>query len=206
MEDPLAGLDDASLIQRIRQGEVQAWQQLALKYRKKVFGWAFSSLGNNEDAEDVAHETFVRAIVKLEQFRGESSFATWLFAICRNLCLTKKRELARRGKWIAGSIDETIETEEGEEPKFQIADPSLSPGEIAVQNEEDELLRKALNMLPKEEREIIELKDNQGLKYEEIAEGLKLKEPTVRSKHLRALRKLQIILRKMGVERGVERK
>ena len=86
---------DELLVERAKRGDVQAFEQLISQYEKKVFNTAYRLTGNYEDAADVAQEAFLRAYSSIPEFRGDSSFATWLFRIVHNACLDELRKLER---------------------------------------------------------------------------------------------------------------
>ena len=105
---------DILLVNRAREGDVQAFEQLVKQYDRQVFRIAQHITQNREDAEDVVQDAFLKAYEKLEQFQGNSKFYTWLVRIAVNESLMRLRK-RRTGRMV--SIDEDVETEEGSMPR-----------------------------------------------------------------------------------------
>ena len=114
---------DVALVDRVRAGDVSAYDTLVRKYERQVFRIAQHITQNREDAEDVMQDAFLKAYEKLEQFQGNSKFYTWLVRIAVNESLMRLRK-RRTGKMV--SIDEDIETEEGSVPR-DLADWAPDP-------------------------------------------------------------------------------
>jgi RNA polymerase sigma-70 factor (ECF subfamily) len=167
---------DRIWVQQSREGNLEAFDRLVLKYQDRIYGTALQILGNREDANDIAQETFVKAYTKLDTFRQEAAFSTWLIRIAMNLAKSKLR-----WKKLRNFIPFIRETEEGEE-ELQVPDKGPGPQEILVQREFQEQLRNALARLPEEYREAIILRDIQGLSYDEIAGVLGIQSGTVKSR------------------------
>jgi len=98
--------NDAELVQRTRQGDQEAYGRLIQKYHNLIYGLCFHLVGNFADAEDLAHDAFLEAFVKLEQLREPEKFGNWLRTIAANLC---KRWLARQERVVL--LDDAEETE-----------------------------------------------------------------------------------------------
>src|SRR3974390_3793742 len=114
---PIAGENeqhpDVALVERVRAGDVSAYDELVRKYERQIFRIAQRITQNREDAEDVTQDTFVKGFEKLDQFQGNSKFYTWLVRIAVNESLMRLRK-RRTGKMV--SIDEEIDTDEGSGP------------------------------------------------------------------------------------------
>jgi RNA polymerase sigma-70 factor (ECF subfamily) len=170
------------LVARCKKGERGAFDDLMRRYEKKVYNFAFRLCGNYDEANDVASETFVRVFNALGNFRGDSSFITWLFRITTNVYLDeKKRQRARP----AQSLEEIIELEETT-VRRQIEDPSPTPGEQVEHHERVDMLQNAINSLPDYQRMMIVMYHTENRSYEEIAEMLDLPIGTVKSRLNRA--------------------
>jgi RNA polymerase sigma-70 factor (ECF subfamily) len=198
---------DVALVERVRQGDVSAYDTLVRKYERQVFRIAQHITQNREDAEDVMQDAFLKAYEKLDQFQGNSKFYTWLVRIAVNESLMRLRK-RRTGKMV--SIDEDIETEEGSVPR-DLADWAPDPEQNFSQAELAEILRKTIQGLPPGFKVVFELRDVQGLSTEDTAEALGLSVPAVKSRLLRARLQLRERLsryfrRKKGVrETGIEK-
>lgn len=149
--------------------------------------------GNPQDGEDIAQEAFIKAYRSLPGFRGESKFSVWLYRIVSNLCLDFLRRKTRRQ-----TLSLTVEDEEGEESQLDIPDESLSPERMLDRKLSRESLSRGLDSLPPEQREILLLREIQGLSYEEIARALDLEAGTVKSRIFRARKRLAAFLLEEG--------
>jgi len=182
----IAGQDeqhpDVALVERVRAGDVSAYDTLVRKYERQLFRIAQHITQNKEDAEDVMQDAFLKAFQKLDQFQGNSKFYTWLVRIAVNESLMRLRK-RRTSKMV--SIDEDLETEEGTVPR-DLADWAPDPEQNYNQAELGEILRKTIQGLPQGFRIVFVLRDVEGLSTEETAETLGLSIPAVKSRLLRA--------------------
>jgi RNA polymerase sigma-70 factor, ECF subfamily len=170
------------LVLRVKSGERGAFDDLMRRYEKKVYNFAFRLCGNYDEANDIASETFVRVFGALPNFRGDSSFITWLFRITTNVYLDeRKRQRARPHQ----SLEEIIELEESSVQR-QIEDPAPTPGERVEKRERGDLLQAAIETLPDYQRMMIVMYHTENRSYEEIAEVLDLPIGTVKSRLNRA--------------------
>jgi RNA polymerase sigma-70 factor (ECF subfamily) len=173
---------DVALVERVRGGDVSAYDTLVRKYERQIFRISLHITQNREDAEDVMQDAFLKAYQKLDQFQGNSKFYTWLVRIAVNESLMRLRK-RRTGKMV--SIDEDMETEEGSVPR-DLADWAPDPEQNYNQAELAEILRKTIQGLPQGFRVVFALRDVEGLSTEETAETLGLSVPAVKSRLLRA--------------------
>jgi RNA polymerase sigma-70 factor (ECF subfamily) len=173
---------DVALIERVRAGDVSAYDALVRKYERQVFRISQHITQNREDAEDVTQDAFLKAYEKLEQFQGNSKFYTWLVRIAVNESLMRLRR-RRTGRMV--SIDEDIATEEGSVPR-DLADWAPDPEQNYSREELAGILERAWKGLPKGFRIVFELRDVQGLSTEDTADALGLSIPAVKSRLLRA--------------------
>jgi RNA polymerase sigma-70 factor (ECF subfamily) len=173
---------DIALVDRVRGGDVSAYDTLVRKYERQIFRISQHITQNREDAEDVAQDAFLKAYQKIDQFQGNSKFYTWLVRIAVNESLMRLRK-RRTGKMV--SIDDNIETDEGSVPR-DLADWAPDPEQNYGQSELAEILRKTIQGLPPGFRIVFVLRDVEGLSTEETAESLGLSIPAVKSRLLRA--------------------
>ncbi|MGA9062952.1 MAG: sigma-70 family RNA polymerase sigma factor [Terracidiphilus sp.] len=173
---------DVALVERVRGGDISAYDTLVRKYERQIFRIAQHITQNREDAEDVMQDAFLKAYEKLDQFQGNSKFYTWLVRIAVNESLMRLRK-RRTGKMV--SIDEDLETDEGTVPR-DLADWAPDPEQQFNQVELAEILRKTIQGLPQGFRVVFVLRDVDGLSTEETAETLGLSVPAVKSRLLRA--------------------
>lgn len=156
--------EEARWIEQAKQGDVAAFEALIAQYERKVYNLAYRLTGNPDDAADMAQEAFVRVYTKLGDFRGDSSFYTWLCQIVSNVC---RDELRRRQRQQVASMDATVEGDEGEMNR-QFADPGDGPEQALDREETRRLIREAIASLDEEHQEVLILRDFQDLSYEQI--------------------------------------
>jgi RNA polymerase sigma-70 factor (ECF subfamily) len=173
---------DVALVERVRAGDISAYDTLVRKYERQLFRIAQHITQNREDAEDVMQDAFLKAYEKLDQFQGNSKFYTWLVRIAVNESLMRLRK-RRTGRMV--SIDEDLETDEGTVPR-DLADWAPDPEQNYTQTELGNILEKTIKGLPPGFKVVFELRDVQGLSTEDTAEALGLSVPAVKSRLLRA--------------------
>lgn len=174
--------DEMSLVQAAKNGDLEAFSELVRRYDRNVFRIAQHITHNEEDAQDVVQDAFLKAYQNLEQFQGASKFYTWLVRIAVNEALMRLRK-RRTDRTV--SLDEDVETEEGSMPR-EVADWSPNPEQIYGQSELGDILKKTIQGLPPGFRTVFVLRDIEGLSTEETAEMLGLSVPAVKSRLLRA--------------------
>jgi len=185
---------DGKLVARARQGDRDAYRVLVERYQRRVFHLAYSLVRNPDDAADVSQEVFVKVYLRLDTFKGESNFATWLFRITSNLASDLIR---RRGTSAPVAFEEdAAETVEGSELHGSgiAAQLEASPQRHTLRRELGEKLEEALAKLPEKHRAILLLREVEGLSYEEIAEALQVPPGTVMSRLFHARAKMQKLL------------
>lgn len=181
-------------IDRCKQGKYDAFEELVKKYEKKIYNLAYRMTGSHEDANDLAQESFIRAFRSIGSYRGDAKFSTWLYRIATNVCLD---ELRRRKKQRLESLDEPVQTEDGEIEK-DIADWSHDPEESYEKKEIQKIVQKGIAKLPEDQKAVIILRDMQERSYDEIAYILNLSLGTVKSRINRGRKALKSYLKKDG--------
>jgi RNA polymerase sigma-70 factor (ECF subfamily) len=182
MTDENAIHPDLALVEKVKAGDLAAFEQLMRQYDRKVFRIALHITQNREDAEDIVQDAFFKAYQKLDQFQGNSKFYTWLVRIAVNESLMRLRK--RRSQRTV-SMDENIQTEEGSIPR-DFADWTPNPEQRYNQAELADILRRTIQGLPPGFRTVFALRDIDGLSTEETAQALGLSVPAVKSRLLRA--------------------
>ena len=183
----MTDLKERSLIQKAKQGDMRAFEELILKHEKIVYNLALRMMNHSEDAQDIAQEVFLKAYRSLSNFDERSAFSTWLYRITHNTCIDEMRK--RKGKQTY-SLEEELESEEGTMQR-QIADAGDTPEESLLRAEQKSEILQALDRLSEEHKAAILLRDVKGLSYEEIAEILELSLGTVKSRISRARNQLK---------------
>ena len=181
------------IVQQVLEGNTNAFEELVLEYEKKVYNVALRILGNSEDAADMTQEAFIKAYNSLSGFRGDSKFSVWLTRIVSNLCLDFLRSRSRRP-----TVSLSVEDDGGDDVQLDIADNSQSPELLLERSLTRESVRRGLKALPEDYREILLLREIQGLSYDEIAAALNIEVGTVKSRIFRGRKKLCDYLIKDG--------
>ena len=186
-------LDDWELVARTRAGDVDAFAVLVRRYQGPVISFCWRMLGSTQDAEDVAQECFVRLHRHIHRLEPRARFSTVLFGIARNLALNYLRDARRRGRDTAAHLNETVVVpESGDRPDQQ-----------ARLKEIESALEQALAALSTDHREVLVLREFQGLDYESIAKVLGCRVGTVRSRLHRARLELRDALKGMLASEGI---
>jgi RNA polymerase sigma-70 factor (ECF subfamily) len=189
-------IDDAVLVRQCQDGDSAAMQRLIVKYQDRIYNVILKICSNKDDAAELTQETFVKFIEKINTFKMQSAFYTWLFRIAVNLSLNFCR---RRFKIKMHSID-TPAGPEGENAREQLrsffADKREVDPLVAAQNREvGRIIVDALGRLEDKQRVVVVLRDIEGMAYAEIAESLDVELGTVKSRISRGRESLREILK-----------
>lgn len=187
----LAELPDEDLVRSFLQGDRRAFETLAVRHQNRVFGFCLRLLGSRSLAEEAAQDVLVKVFKNLARFRGDSKFTTWLYRVTLNHCRNVQAYRARRHEKRHDSLDASVEDDEGSARKKEIADARTGADEDLLLNERLELLQEELARLDPLWKEILVLRDVEGLSYEEIGQMLDLAAGTVKSRIHRARGELQ---------------
>jgi RNA polymerase sigma-70 factor (ECF subfamily) len=173
--------EDALLVSKCLAGDDGAFRKLVENYQRKVFTIAFGVLRNHDAAMDVTQDAFVKVHRHLPKFKGNSSFYTWLYRIVVNLCIDRKRRASR-----AAEVDyDDALRHDGNNSSGATTLASISIGQPGKELERKELRQKmhtALEKLSEDHRQILVLREVEGLSYEEISDILGLAKGTVMSR------------------------
>lgn len=175
-------LSDTQIIERTLGGEPEAFNLLVRRWERHIYGLTLRMLGRDEEARDATQETFLSAYRNLSKFRGEAKFSSWIYRIALNICNTKLRSRPR-GSF---SLDE-----EREESGFEIAADTRDLSGGIQQEQVARHVRRALQGLPAEMRQVIIMKEYEGLKFSEIAEILGIPLSTVKTRMYTGLTELR---------------
>ena len=175
--------DQAELIQRVCQGDKEAFYCLVQPCERAVFTAAMSILNNPADAEEVAQEAVLKAFSNLPRFRGEAKFSTWLIQITINEARLKLRKDRRH---LYESVDEQHTDDQGDCFPKDFADWREIPSEALQRKELRNALKRALDSLSPKYREVLILRDIQHLSIQETAQVLGITEGSVKTRLLRA--------------------
>ena len=175
---------DLDLVQRVKNGDKEAFNLLVLKYQRKVGRLVRRLVSNSDEADDVVQDAFIKAYRALPQFRGDSAFYTWLYRIAVN---TAKNHLVSRGKRPI-SLSE-LTSNEGDDESFEVPVVTIdnnTPEAELMSRQIAEAVNRAVSALPEELRTALSLREIDGLSYEEIAEAMNCPIGTVRTRIFRA--------------------
>jgi RNA polymerase sigma-70 factor (ECF subfamily) len=172
---------DESLVAQAKQNDYQAFEELVKRYEGRIYGHTLRLLGNREDAEDVLQETFLNVFRALGNFRGDSTFSTWIYRIATNNALMRLRKLSH------GEREFDDELPPPESMKRQaLASHILDPKDALLEKEMMEELDKAIERLPEKYRTIFLLRDVEEFSTDKAAQVLGISEAAVKSRLHRA--------------------
>jgi len=173
---PLRELPDRELVLRCQRNESRAFDELVARHQDRVYTAVTRFCGNAEDAADIVQRAFVNAFRKIQEFKGDSAFSTWIYRIAFNQAISFRRENRRPAVSIYSKDDE------------KVVEPAVdsNPTEKLEGEETQKKVQQALEMLEEGDRQIILLKDLQGHSYDEIASIMQIPKGTVRSRLHRA--------------------
>ena len=181
------------LVRQARDGDTGAFGRLVAKYQDRVINLCWRMCGNVDEAQDLAQEAFLHALQKLELYRFEASFYTWLFRIAVNECLSHRRKRKRvvlslhdgDGHWMEEHRDQRLSGQESSDTQEPLA-------RLAAREMQDELVA-AIERLDDDQRAVVVLRDIEALDYQQIGEVLELSIGTVKSR----LHRARLALREM---------
>lgn len=174
-------ISDKQLVEKVKQGNKQAFDMLVIKYQHKVLSIVGRYVADSSEAQDVAQEAFIKAYRAIKNFRGDSAFYTWIYRIAIN---TAKNYLVSRGRRPPASDVEVADAElfSGADALRDIS----SPEEQLSRDQLEQTVYAAIKALPDELRTAVTLRELDGLSYEEIADVMDCPVGTVRSRIFRA--------------------
>lgn len=178
---------DSQLITLYREGNHRAFDGLINRHSQAIYRFALRLLASQEDAHDVAQETFIKAWKNLKKFDTDKNFKTWIFSIARNSAIDK----IRRKKSIAFSTLDDNGLEEENSFDANIPDDQLLPNEIFEQNENVALIKNALGSISFDQKTVVLLHHGEEMTFEEISEVLNKPMNTVKSQYRRGLLSLK---------------
>jgi RNA polymerase sigma-70 factor (ECF subfamily) len=173
---------DSQLVARAQQGDKQAFNLLVEKYQRKLTRLLSRFIRDQAEVEDVTQEAFIKAYRALPAFRGDSAFYTWLYRIGIN---TAKNYLMAMGRRAPTSTEVEAEDAEGFEEGEQLRDIN-TPESVLLSNEIAETVNSTIEQLPEELRRAIQMREIEGMSYEDIAQAMDCPIGTVRSRIFRA--------------------
>ncbi len=178
---------DAELVQRAQDGDTRAFDELVIKYSRKLYGLVYNMTSNKEDTHDILQDIFAKAYRSLRRFRGKSTFYTWIYSIAVNMTLNFLKKRKRRTGYSFDDIDSGIQNDPAFVDKAHFANPRRQSNIHELQKK----LNEALQELSEDHRSVVTMFDIQGMPHAEISEILGVSEGTVRSRLYYAHKQLQ---------------
>ena len=180
---------DELIVERALTGDAEAFGEIVRRWERRIFALTYGMLGREEDARDATQETFLAAFRNLRGFRGEAKVSSWLHRIAVNQCITRQRRTKVRG-------ESALEDEQERQAGTFAMPLSFSPARVAEGRQQTMAVRRAINSLPIELRQVVVMKEFEELTFREIADALDLPLSTVKSRLYTALKQLQMRLQK----------
>jgi len=180
---------DEIIVERALTGDAEAFGEIVRRWERRIFALTYGMLGREEDARDATQETFLAAFRNLRGFRGEAKVSSWLHRIAVNQCISRQRRSKVRSE---SALDDETEANAG---RF-VSPLSYSPARVTEGRQETAAVRRAINSLPIELRQVVVMKEFEELTFREISEALELPLSTVKSRLYTALKQLQMRLQK----------
>lgn len=186
-------VSELELVERCQRGETAAFDELVARYRTRVFGMIYNMVHNEQDAWDLAQDSFVKAWKSIARFRGKSSFYTWLYRIVMNVTI----DWLRKKQVKAGGVefDDTIQLREVDPASKTVPRAADRPHARMERAEIRRRIDQAIAQLSAEHRAVILMKETEEMQYHEIAEALGCSIGTVMSRLFYARKKLQGLLK-----------
>ena len=175
---------DEDLIERFQKGDLYAFDLIVKRYKEQLLNFVYRFVGNQEEAEDIVQETFLRVYRKRKAYKRIAKFSTWIYTIAGNLSRTELRRRKRRKLFSV--------TDMGYEDRdYEISDEGYNPENHVEGVIQEEIIHAEINNLSPKFREVIILRDVQELSYEEISKIIRVPIGTVKSRVNRGRLKLQ---------------
>ena len=186
-------VSESDLVKRSQAGDTEAFDELVIRYRTRVFSMIYNMVHSEQDAWDLAQDSFVKAWKSIGRFRGQSSFYTWIYRIVMNVTIDWLRKKQIKGG--GAEFDDTIQLTEVDPASKTVPKKEALPHEAMERGEIRRRIEKAIAQLSPEQRAAILMKEIEGMQYHEIAEALGCSIGTVMSRLFYARKKLQNLLR-----------
>ena len=188
-----ADVSELDLVKRCQAGDTEAFDELVTRYRTRIFGMIYNMVHSEQDAWDLAQDSFVKAWKSIKRFRGHSSFYTWIYRIVMNVTIDWLRKKQVKGG--GGEFDDAIQLKEIDPASKTVPKADALPYETMERSEIRARIENAIAQLSPEHRAVILMKEIEEMQYHEIAEMLGCSIGTVMSRLFYARKKLQNLLR-----------
>ncbi len=180
-------MNESQAVSLAKKGNEEAFEQLVLLYEKKIYNTALRYSGDRETAFDISQEVFLRVFRFISSFDERSSFSTWIYKITTNVC-----------KDFCKKQTDTLSLDDEEQSGIEIGDETYEPSKVYERSDLCEQIASCISKLPEHYRQVVVMRDVNGMSYEQIAQVLELEQGTVKSRIARGREKLRKILQKSG--------
>ena len=188
---------DEDLLISLRSGQSDSLGVLVARWETPLFRFVSRLVERPDDARDVCQETFLRILDKAEAFRDGARFSTWMYQIALNLCRDQTRRKRRWGRLMfSAPAGDAEPLREHAAPETVVTSPTAA----FEHGERRSAVRRALSALPQDQREVLLLKEYEGLKFREIADVLGVPESTVKSRMYAGLDAMRTSLTGLGIQ------
>ena len=185
---------DDLLIERIKNGDTEAYNHMVTRYWDRIFARVLHLLKNQQDAEEVTQDAFIRAHRGLDKFRGDASFSTWLYQIATNLAHNRYWYWFRRKRGYSISFDQPLSEDGDLTLESVIPADGETPADAAVTQEFVDRVAQCMEGLNAKHKEVLLLRNVKNLSYEEIAQKLDISVGTVKSRIARGRESLRDLM------------
>jgi RNA polymerase sigma-70 factor (ECF subfamily) len=185
---------DEELVVAFQSGDIPAFDQLVRRWDRKIQGVIYRIVGNHDEARDLSQEAFLKAYRALGAFKQEARFSSWLYQIAINATRDRLRRRRRRNDLSLDDVEERAEA--------VLRDAGPSALDLIESNDLSRVVAAAMAALPEEQREVVILKEYEGLTFPEIAETLDVPLSTVKTRLYRGLGQLRVRLERQGIHGG----
>ena len=189
-------VSDEDLMMDCKKGDMSAFELLVRRYQDAIINYIYFSINDYHRAEDLAQETFLRVFKNASRYEVKASFKSWLYTIATNLTRNEIRNRARRNTYF---LEDLVDENEDVYHSVYMIDEGLQPDLLLERKERQQIVKKAIKMLPENQCTALTLVTYQELSYEEIAEILNCSIGAVKSLIHRARQNIKDILIKLGI-------
>jgi len=193
-------MTDAQLVEKFLYGDVSAFNTLVGRWEKRLYNFILRYVGNREEAKDICQVAFMRAFRNLKNLRNPEKFSSWMYQIAVNVCRDELKKKSRRKTYSLNNIQDNDEKTENPNLKMErtvATDPDLA----AQKRDVRDLLNKALQSIPEEQRVVVVMKEYQELKFTEIAETLGISVNTAKSRMYYGLSALKKVFDRWEIDK-----
>lgn len=194
-------MTDAQLIKKFLMGEVSAFNTLVWRWQLPLYNFILRFINDREEARDLCQTAFIKVFHHLKHLKDPEKFSSWIYQVAANVCRDELKKKKRRKTYAQDDVSIASAAAQDPDGLFSANLPPAPPDRAIEKQNISELLHRALQTLPPEQRIVVIMKEYQGLKFNEIAEALQLSENTVKSRMYYGLKNLKKIFDHWNIDR-----